>query len=169
MTTSTQPVKRLPRGPRFHRSEIGWEHRETSPFSCGDPDLVRQKQKSVEAAIKVATEASDDAVQAFLALATERLRVISAESEKRRLERENQIRAIDILNQVVGLTTQLFGEGVRVYESWDPEFPDDRHTVFAVESTLDNSSLLAAEQEWISSISQIAPQCDRIRLLISPV
>jgi hypothetical protein len=76
--------------------------------------------------------------------------------------------AIDLLSKVISLTTTLFGQEVTVHEEHDPEFPEDRYVVFAVESEMDVADLVRAEQAWVREVRAIAPNWDSLRLSIRP-
>ena len=103
----------------------------------------------------------------FVQHVKEMLEVVSKEWERQSL-RQRTKSAFDIITEIVRVTTRLFGEDVRVYESCDPEFPQDKWVVFAVEPTMEISELLRAEREWVRAMAQIAPECDMARLLIRP-
>jgi hypothetical protein len=76
--------------------------------------------------------------------------------------------AIEILSRLVRITTSLFGKEVKVVEDCDPEFPDDRYVVFAVDSDMEPADLLRAEQAWVREVRAIAPNWDSVRLSIRP-
>lgn len=71
------------------------------------------------------------------------------------------------LNALVTATCKSFGSAVYVFEDCDPEFPDDRFIVLAVDTTLSPKGVVKAEQEWVRSLRRFAPSSrESVRLLI---
>src|SRR5215211_5844696 len=107
------PTKRLLSVPRFHKTPAGWELRDSSRVHCDAPITLRSKQKpkaKPRSTDKIADAESTDVIQAFVSLFANKLKLVGAESEKRRLLRESTQGAISILNEIVGMTTRIFGE-----------------------------------------------------------
>jgi len=85
---------------------------------------------------------------------------------ERRWQLQKSKAAYDVLSKLIGETTRLFGENVRIYESRDPEFPDDANIVFRVEAPLGSSEALRAEREWAKAVYKIAPKAGMFNLVI---
>jgi hypothetical protein len=136
-------------------SSSGWQVADCAPVSA-------QQLKPETVDTREALSQSE-----FLQHVSDMLEVVSKEWERQWL-RQRTKSAFDIITDIVRVTTKLFGEDVRVYESCDPEFPAHKWVVFAVEPIMEISELLRAEREWVRAMAQIAPECDMARLLIRP-
>jgi hypothetical protein len=66
----------------------------------------------------------------------------------------------------IALTRQLFGDGIVVEDSYDPEFSDDRQIVFTITTGLGPAEVVQLESEWARSIGTVAPHLSSLRLLI---
>lgn len=96
-------------------------------------------------------------------------RVASLESQIAEQNEQAGKLATDIIDSIVDLTTNLFGEDVRIYASHDPEFPESRYTVLAVQSSRPLAELMQLELEWVRGVSRISPGFDTFRLKLTPV
>ena len=68
----------------------------------------------------------------------------------------------------MGVTADLFASDVAVYEDHDPEYPDEKFAVLAVETSLPPRAIVDAEQQWIMALREFAPSAfDSVRLLIN--
>ncbi len=76
--------------------------------------------------------------------------------------------AINILHRIVEVTTSIFGDDVKISESFDPEFPEDKNIVLSVETDWPTDRVIQAEQEWAKAIGNISPTLETIRLSILP-
>lgn len=123
--------------------------------------------------------AAGDMVQPRIRVATTRgiLKILAQHHEVAKLRQENaQLReaaadeAVRILRALVEVTCAVFRSEASVFEDFDPEFPDDKFTVFAVDTPLSPQEIVAAEQTWIQTLRLIAPcNWDSVRLLIRPM
>jgi phosphate uptake regulator len=99
--------------------------------------------------------------------------IIAAEFNlESRVVRQDELaakRATEIIDSIVDLTTNLFGENVRIYASHDPDFPETRYTILAVESSRPVAELLELELEWARGVNKISPGFDSFRLKLIPV
>ena len=76
-------------------------------------------------------------------------------------------KAVDIVRDLVAMTTRLFGEDVKVYSSCDPEYPSDDAVVFAVETDMQFDQLMQAESAWARELRRIAPKQTAFRLYVN--
>jgi hypothetical protein len=74
--------------------------------------------------------------------------------------------AVEMLTKLVGATCELFGGTVSIYESFDPEFRDDKYTVLSVTTSLCPKDAAEAEREWVRRVENIAPSWKELRLSI---
>lgn len=72
----------------------------------------------------------------------------------------------DAIQQIIGITTDVFQSPVSVKESFDPEFPGETYLVFSPVVNYGNAEILALEAEWRSRVIAAAPQCNGFRLLV---
>jgi hypothetical protein len=79
---------------------------------------------------------------------------------------EAEQKAFDSYGKIIGITTDIFGEDVRIKESYDPEFPAEKYIVLVVEATGGNDVLLRMESEWIRRVAQVTLSWHGIRLSI---
>lgn len=75
--------------------------------------------------------------------------------------------AFRTLQKVVDVTTELFGS-VRVKADCDPEYPDDRYTVFCVEVAGAPEEIVRLEEEWSRRVNAIVQGIDSFQLSIRP-
>jgi len=107
--------------------------------------------------------------EAVARIAQLQMQLSKCESDRDQLRANASQIGIEIFREIVALTTQLFGERVFVYESRDPEFPEDITTVFEVETPLESQQILQSEREWNSTIQKLAPKDSAsLALLIYP-
>lgn len=143
----------------------GWKRRGES-LPLDSRSLLRVKAKQMVVARNLREHESS--IKDFIHDVTKGLLIVELGSAKREFERTRTESAVKILSGIVSLTTRLFGEDVKVYESFDPEYPEDTYTVFSVQSEQPVEELCQAEQEWVRSLATIAPACDSIRLELCP-
>src|SRR5687768_4116342 len=62
-----------------------------------------------------------------------------------------------MVNQIVAMTSQLFQTPATVKESYDPEFPNEKHLVFVAETRADNAAILDLEGQWNRRVTQLFP------------
>lgn len=79
---------------------------------------------------------------------------------------EAEQKVFDAYGKIIGITTELFGDDVRIKESYDPDFPDEKYIVLVVVSGGDNPVLLELESEWIRRVAQVTSSWHGIRLSI---
>lgn len=85
-------------------------------------------------------------------------------ASKETLERDAQVRAMELFGRVVSITTELFG-GIRdIQESFDPANASDKYLVVVVETTLEPAAALEAELEWFKGIEEVSPNWFDLRL-----
>jgi hypothetical protein len=102
-------------------------------------------------------------------LARLQLQLAKCEKERDELRGNAGQVAVSIIQEIIGLTTRLFGKQVTTYESRDPEFPEDSTVVFSVVAPLETHQILKAEQEWVRTVAKIAPKSSgKISLLVYP-
>jgi len=89
-----------------------------------------------------------------------------AENEIRRLKEQTAAVAVEMLAKLIGATCELFGGNVSMYESFDPEFRDDKYTVLSVTTKLNPKDAAHAEREWVRRVEAIAPSWKDLRLSI---
>jgi hypothetical protein len=70
------------------------------------------------------------------------------------------------LGELIAATAELFGGDVSVYESFDPEYPDDVYTVLAVRTRLAPAEAVRTERDWIRRSQAIGRCLDDVRLSI---
>lgn len=105
---------------------------------------------------------------AIAQIARLKLKLAKCEDEREHLRAELAKQSLAVLCEIVRLTTSLFGRGARVFESRDPEFPEDTSIVFSVEVPFDPKQIVQAEGEWTKQLSKIVPHAESISLLIYP-
>jgi len=69
---------------------------------------------------------------------------------------------------VVGITTEIFGKDVRISESHDPEFRDDKCILLKAMTDLPPDGIVSAEMEWADRVVAVNPHWDNLRLLVYP-
>jgi hypothetical protein len=99
-------------------------------------------------------------------MAQVQLDVATAETEIRRLKEQAADVAVEMLAKLIGTTCELFGGSVSMYESFDPEFRDDKYTVLSVTTKLSPKDAAQAEREWVRRVEVIAPSWKDLRLSI---
>ena len=71
------------------------------------------------------------------------------------------------LRELIAATTRIFKvEEAGIYESCDPEYPDDKYVVLAVDTDFSPEQIVNAERAWVQEMLRIAPDWDNVRLLI---
>jgi hypothetical protein len=65
--------------------------------------------------------------------------------------------ATGAVEQIVAFTAQLFQSPIIVRESYDPEFPGEKHTVFVAQSAADHVAILDLENQWNRRVTQLFP------------
>jgi len=73
---------------------------------------------------------------------------------------------VEVLDEVVAITAEIFGSPVIVKEDYDPEEANEKYTVLSVEVD-DVASALAKEQEWVSRVESISAVWHSFRLSLS--
>ena len=96
-----------------------------------------------------------------------RAALIACEAELREYKANSVAKAVDIVRDLVAMTTRLFGEDVKVYSSCDPEYPSDDAVVFAVETDMQFDQLMQAESAWARELRRIAPKQTAFRLYVN--
>ncbi len=105
----------------------------------------------------------------FSQIAKLKVALARSESELDRMRAEVGKVAIETLKEIVGTTTHLFGEKVYVYESRDPEFPEDSTVVFSATTVLDVHQIMQAQSDWVRTVARVAPKSSgSISLLVYP-
>lgn len=77
-------------------------------------------------------------------------------------------RAFCAFGEIIRITNELFGD-VRVKETFDPEFADDKYVVFIVYAKGSAKELLALEENWIERVSKVARNWESFRLSLRPI
>jgi hypothetical protein len=72
----------------------------------------------------------------------------------------------EAIEQIVAITCQLFQSPVTVKESYDPEFPDEKYTVFVAESGADHATVLNLENQWNRRVTRLVPGWHGFRLSV---
>lgn len=75
-------------------------------------------------------------------------------------------RAGDSLKSVLNITRELFGREVLVQEDCDPESPDDKYVVFAVD-VADADSAVRLEREWVKRVRPVSSRWPNFRLSLN--
>jgi len=87
--------------------------------------------------------------------------------ETNRLKEESQAAAFETMRKIVGVTTAVFGTEVRIKESYDPEFPNERYVVLCAEVDAEGSDILRMESEWVKRVADISPNWHGFRLRVN--
>ncbi len=62
-----------------------------------------------------------------------------------------------ILAKVLAMTVELFGGEATTYDTFDPEYPNDKYPVLSVTTKLSPREAVDAEHVWIHRLIEIAP------------
>ena len=140
-----------------HVSRQGWKNLE-----CVGHAIAPEKapKKKPETGLRATSNA------AFVRAFRTALRASILAQEQDRIQVEADFRAYSGIQKVVDATTELFGKNVLVESDCDPEFPDDRYTVFRVEAPV--STAIQLEEEWVRRVNAIVKGADTFRLSIVP-
>ena len=71
-----------------------------------------------------------------------------------------------MIQRLVAITSHLFQSPVTVKVSYDPEFPDEKHTVFIAETSADQATILNLEGQWNRQVTQLFPGWHGYRLSV---
>lgn len=76
-------------------------------------------------------------------------------------------RAFRAFSEVIRITNELFGE-VKIKESYDPDFADEKYVVFVVRANGSSQELLALEEQRIEQVRKVARNWESFRLSRRP-
>ena len=74
--------------------------------------------------------------------------------------------AFQTLLQVVDITSEIFGDDVRIKSAVSPDFSSERYVCLTAETNGDNASILAKEAEWAGRIATVKPVWDGFKLRV---
>jgi len=157
----------LDRKQLFKDSE--WDHgqehvhiprRQWKKLECVDLAIAGEKTRKKPEPVSHASRA------AFVRAVRTAMRASLLAQEGDRIQKEADLRAFTVLQKVVDLTTELFGKNVQIASDFDPEYPDDKYTVFTVEVAGSSDEIMRTEGEWARRVNSLVKGVDSFQLSI---
>jgi adenosyl cobinamide kinase/adenosyl cobinamide phosphate guanylyltransferase len=143
-----------------HRRSAAWKKQQALACSFGFDSIESEDEGEDAVAI---TRVSN---LGFVTKVTSCFRSALRSQERARLAIDAQNEAITVLQKLVGVANEIFGDDVMIGNSVDPEFPDEVHTVLTPCVNADSATVLRMESEWVAKVAEIAPGWHRFRLYV---
>ena len=94
------------------------------------------------------------------------LEIIRLKREIERLKADAAAVGVELLKELTGITSELFGGTISLKESFDPEYSSDKYMVVIVDTTLAPKEAFVAEKAWIQQVATITTAWKNLRLSI---
>jgi hypothetical protein len=143
-----------------HRRRAAWKKQQALACSFDFDSIEDEDEGEGAAAI---TRVSN---LGFVTKVNSCFRAAVRSQEKIRLAIEARNEAVTVLQQLIALANEIFGDDIAISNSVDPEFPEEIHTVLTPCVNADSAAVLRMESEWVARVAEIAPGWHRFRLYV---